>query len=915
MFYSKEFLQQLDKVQQKEIYAKISALTFNETPIETIEGRITAGSINVDGSSAVRRTCSLTVVAENFDYNNYVWGLNTKFKLEIGVKNTINQNYPNVIWFKQGVYVLTSFNVSRSTTNFTINLSGKDKMCLLNGEMGGVFESSIDFGQIEEENADGNWIIRKIPIHEIIRNAVHVYGKEPYHNIIINDLDTYGVELLEYRYDIPMYLYRSADENAQAVYDNAILENNDTVLYIKENNAFKKVKLNELPLTYLESLIDIDQTNQNVGKVYTQPKDNSASYYFTKIENGQTAGYRETELTFAGDLIAKVGESLTSILDKIKNMLTEFEYFYNLEGQFIFQKKQSFIETMWSPSQSEDTSYETLPNILAGKTELYTFTNNELITAFNNNPNIGNLKNDFSVWGERFTVSGTKIPVHMRYAIDDKPAQYKTIKVTAEEIQPYNQKYNTQLKPQLNQITYISASQYRTYTINNDIFIECDWREVIYQMAKDYFKYNHLDSFELKVSQANPEYLLGRTGYESYYTDLQGFWRELYYPSLAEDFTEIVSEYENLDSEIQLLESKLYGTEVSWSENTIGGLENDVCILNNLISNGTAQSYNDAKTIISYWNTRNGSLPNNVYSDDFEQAPKYALYDDAKRLINDPDVYLSMLQDLYFRTKSQLSIKQMDFNEVSIKKKSLEDNIRANYYVKETIVQDESGNNITVGVKENSPLLHWNKNVYESPYLLNFWFDFLDGKGLEKFNVRNVGNRPKAIQDSNVKSIYFRETPSIMFREADDGISYDEVDPNKYPYEKNTYYIKDNDVYYLSTAENLQTGQKYYKKVYTQFSGFKTIQVPAIETMFSISSQGKSAKEKLDELLYAHSYCIETATITTIPIYYLEPNTRIRVYDDKSKLNGDYIINKITIPLVYNGTMSLSVTKTVEDLI
>jgi hypothetical protein len=37
-------------------------------------------------------------------------------------------------------------------------------------------------------------------------------------------------------------------------------------------------------------------------------------------------------LTYAGDLIANIGESLTSVLDKIKNMLTEFEYFYNLEG-------------------------------------------------------------------------------------------------------------------------------------------------------------------------------------------------------------------------------------------------------------------------------------------------------------------------------------------------------------------------------------------------------------------------------------------------------------------------------------------------------------------------------------------------------------------------------------------------------
>jgi hypothetical protein len=85
MLYDKDFLLQLDKSKNKTIHARITALQFNESPIETIEGRVTQGSINIDGASAVRRTCSLTMVAQNFNYNDYYWGLNTKFKLEIGV--------------------------------------------------------------------------------------------------------------------------------------------------------------------------------------------------------------------------------------------------------------------------------------------------------------------------------------------------------------------------------------------------------------------------------------------------------------------------------------------------------------------------------------------------------------------------------------------------------------------------------------------------------------------------------------------------------------------------------------------------------------------------------------------------------------------------------------------------------------
>jgi hypothetical protein len=44
--------------------------------------------------------------------------------------------------------------------------------------------------------------------------------------------------------------------------------------------------------------------------------------------------------------------------------------------------------------------------------------------------------------------------------------------------------------------------------------VECDWREVIYRMAADYFKYHYLDDFLLKVQEANPSFLNGSTGYE-----------------------------------------------------------------------------------------------------------------------------------------------------------------------------------------------------------------------------------------------------------------------------------------------------------------------------------------------------------------------------------------------------------------
>jgi hypothetical protein len=59
-------------------------------------------------------------------------------------------------------------------------------------------------------------------------------------------------------------------------------------------------------------------------------------------------------------------------------------------------------------------------------------------------------------------------------------------------------------------------------------------------MAQDYFKYNFLDDFELRIIDANPDvYPSGLTGYEQYYVDILSFWRDLYFPDIQVYATEI----------------------------------------------------------------------------------------------------------------------------------------------------------------------------------------------------------------------------------------------------------------------------------------------------------------------------------------------------------------------------------------
>jgi hypothetical protein len=48
----------------------------------------------------------------------------------------------------------------------------------------------------------------------------------------------------------------------------------------------------------------------------------------------------------------------------------------------------------------------------------------------------------------------------------------------------------------------------------------------------------------------------------------------------------------------------------------------------------------------------------------------------------------------------------------------------------------------------------------------------------------------------------------------------------------------------------------------------------------------------------------DTVNITTLPIYSLEPNTLIKVENDR--LNGKYLVTRFSIPLAHGATTQLT---------
>lgn len=848
--FDNNFLNSLFSAQEREVHARITALNFQEKPLEFIEGKVTGGSINIDGQSAVRRTCSLSLIAKDVEIHDFYWGLKNKFKLEIGLKNKIDSRYPEIIWFKQGIYIITSFNTTINNNSFNISISGKDKMCLLNGDISGALPHTTDFGIEEYHDANDNITYKSIPIRRILYESIQSFGNELPNNIIINDIEDYGMDLLEYRGNIPLYFFKSVREDTIQ----QMTVNGKQSCYI--NGNFVESTIDSI-INY-DTLIRIDENINYQPDIITLSQEaNAIQYTVIKLEYGMNAGYRLTDLVYAGDLILNVGEPLTSLYDKIKNMLGDFEYFYNVDGKFVFQKKRFYINTPWNSNTKSD---EQISNELAlyNNTATFNLLDNFLVTNIQNTPNLLNLKNDFSVWGTKKNSSGSELPIHMRYAIDIKPTYYKN--------------FNNEI-----------------YTIE-----DYDWRELIYQMALDYRKhYFSNDDFFYTIMNNNPQYATGKTGYEQYYIDLEGFWRQLYDPNPPAEYESIKYNKEDFES------NKIY-VETSYETLSIDSIPTDISKFNTLYVID-----NESKSIIPFLkgkcklkagetyyfkNTSNQWTHSDVKSEleSIEITKIYIQNQDgsienfAQKFLNeliDDNVILYKLTNKSKMLYNNLTEEEKNiYNQEQIKVYKITD---YNNFGEEIVSGDKNIKNSFFKqyynyylAADNDNLKYWNKNIINNPENLIFWFDFLDAESsdLSKYAVSYIGSRAKVVNDKDVKIIQYRKIPNVLFK------SVEQEDKENYP-------------------------------------GYTIIQLQSgMENLFTISSKGKSCKERIDELLSQHSYCAETINITTLPIYSLEPNIKLLIKNNKNFINGKYMINKLSIPLTYNGTMTIGAFRVIDDI-
>jgi hypothetical protein len=476
------FLAEIDNLQIRTQFVKITLLDWLENPIQEIQGLVTGGSGNLDGKSAMRRSANLTVQITNEELANVtnvnnLFSINKKIYLEIGYKNPTGKytEYP-IIWYPQGLYIINGASLSHSTSGVSLSLQLKDKMCLLNGDCGGKLAASTQFDEYETIDENGDFVIMRPTMVQIIREAVNHLGGEQLGKIIISDLDTKVKMAMRWIGDTPLY-------------------------FINENGT--------LSMT----------TN------YADAADKD----YTMYEYGDDVGFIFTDFTYPKELIENAGSSVVTVLDKIKGVLNNYEYFYDIYGNFVWQEIKNYLNTTQAKVDLEKIANEDyLVDQSKGKIA-YDFTNSKLITSFSNSPQFNKIKNDYVVWGIRKTAMGNTVPIRYHLAIDTKP---KTGNIY--EVFMYDDPTDGLTKAKA-PIKFAAASNFPEQGAAGVFYYAEDLKQIFVWETNAYTMLSNTELRKVKTTDWRTElYLQGAVaeplGVESnyYYTELNAEWPKLY---------------------------------------------------------------------------------------------------------------------------------------------------------------------------------------------------------------------------------------------------------------------------------------------------------------------------------------------------------------------------------------------------
>lgn len=1042
------FLKQLDEIKHKHIFTKLLLLDKHSRVEEELMGYAKEGStLGIDGSSAVRRTCSLSLVMDgsteekNARIQNLL-SLNRKMKLQIGVKNVYQSIFPDYatedfFWFPLGVFFINTVSYSNSEEGLIITLSLSDKMCLLNGENGGVIPADTVLNTMEtyvpettegtitknneEEDATvmtGRMIMsqgEQVPIEEIITELVNHFGAEDLTNIVLdlpenirlcqgwggNSFPLYceyestsgqvGKETVDIKdFTQPKNYFLKDDIKNQMTNDeknkfksphklaNSINEKDRQYIILRK----KQIVLDEIPYDYYimkDGPLEDPDTSE-YGQTSIVSDDTTTEYEY---KNGISAkdlvllnasgdiGFTFTDLVYpntSNDFIATKGSAITDSLDSIKQVLENYEYFYDTEGRFRFQEIKNYLNTSQSTdflnslkaSKKVKKDWEEINKVekeLITKQEttnensnqqdaeekqvfdtdfiqtnysldkyrdtvVYDFSNSPLIIDISNDPQYSLIKNDFIIWGE----NGSGLPIRYHVAIDDIPdsnwcyTQYwmyskmvsldtaiDSIDTTEggyvdtltclKDIPTAQTKGDFPAEGQLDTFYYMSS---KDYTDDND---DCD--KVYYWNGVDYYIYycNGSGKYSFTLDNETDEQV---TELLKKYNETDGTVAKEWHIEPIEDTYGNKSNYytmqiteENKEKEAAqvALDHPPYIRTVKITKTLDDGTQTDEYIPEIVDGRGyqvryvrydTTDDWRSSIFLEGKINELDGTANNNPY---------YAeLKNEWPKIVN-----------IYPPEKEGGHI-------IGFTDSKTDD--------------DDKSDGITLELKDSLDLTQ-----------ATYYLDILNPSDrIKKFSVSAIGRRSDVYTETGVNCIFEDDLPPYVYI---DNQMVDKIKKVKYSYkediddkeeEAKTEYVealtdfslemmqqeitkRTNELQNATNSELTANQSAFLQTAYDDIcSQIKTATELGYNPVILYHSQYKkllgggaacSAYEQAKNIIYQGTGYNEKITVTMMPVYYLEPNTRIRLQDTATGINGEYVIDSIDLPLDGTGTMSI----------
>ena len=934
-----EYMYLADTQKLQNQFIKLTLLDWNENPLEEIQGIATGGTISMNGKSAVRRTCSLNMTVKDIstghitDTKNLI-SINKKVYIEIGIVNKTDKykEYP-ILWYPQGIFVFTQCNVNIALSQgTTLSAQLKDKMCLLNGECGGIITAAVILDHYDTlDDTTGKMITTKPTIAKIIRELVNHFGGEQLGRIIINDIDEKAKMTMRWTGANPLYL---ATKDSSHLFTTSEAE------------------------------------ARNFGGTVQE-------FFY-----GQDVGFIYTDFTWAnGELTANAGDNICTILDKIKNFLGNYEYYYDIDGNFIFQEIKDYLNTTQATidlKNMDNNNY--IVDMTKGKS-VYDFSDSKLIVSFANNPQYNRIKNDFVVWGIRENISGNKLPIRYHLAIDKKPTigniyevffyedptdglrkakcpvkyeNFSRFPETGAEGVFYLDKNTGRIYKwdgELNQYVSIEGSKLEEYNSSAG-FPEAGQEGIVYVSTSDNKLYSwalvpgslHYNTIAAQLTSLKAEYENSLRPYQDEVDSLN-----LVKQHLEEDLDTYYDVYrkwliqeKNLNKELTNLDTQKNDIEDAIDDKQSQCVEYQQIVDNKIIEIAELQAEYDAETNPFRKNElqqmidnatleknsaemyvtnltedisklENQLIPINAEIADIQSQltpieTQLVDYYSAKESIEDQiaatdnqiieiENQIGELENQYITDRTDLLSKQGEYidyvgeslvyvqatdwrSELYLAGAAAEPlGLESNYYYTELAAEWPKLYNLQANSYTDSETGHtiytgaFYDNILENPWDVDYWLDFIDSEAaISMFNISNIGRRSITKNSDDYNCIFEAEVPDIVIIETGD----EAEEKRKECEDRNQDYC--------------QVGTNIYEAL-------------------AIGGLHNSCFNEIKNLLWENTNYNSSISISIIPIFHLEPNTRITVQSNDADIHGDFIIQSISLPLAINGNMSISATQ------